>query len=87
MLGVLKEPFVVSGNTVTISASVGVAVSPQDGTELAVLQRRADEAMYRVKRQRPRRRADHVPPREPTPRRARVTSGRSGSRGSWGPAR
>jgi diguanylate cyclase (GGDEF)-like protein len=35
---------------VTISASVGVAVSPQDGTELAVLQRRADEAMYRVKR-------------------------------------
>lgn len=50
LLGVLTEPFVVSGNTVTISASVGVAVSPQDGTELAVLQRRADEAMYRVKR-------------------------------------
>ncbi|PTA69085.1 diguanylate cyclase domain-containing protein [Deinococcus arcticus] len=50
LLRLITKPFTVQGETVQISASVGVAVTPQDGQAFATLQRRADEAMYRVKR-------------------------------------
>ena len=45
----LQQVFVVDGHTVRVSASVGVAVYPEDGSDELTLTRCADTAMYRVK--------------------------------------
>ncbi|MBL8915175.1 MAG: diguanylate cyclase [Archangium sp.] len=44
-----KEPVIVGGTTLQVSASIGYALSPRDGTEPGTLMRAADEAMYEVK--------------------------------------
>ncbi|EYB67541.1 diguanylate cyclase/phosphodiesterase [Deinococcus phoenicis] len=49
LLEELARPFEVRGQPVTVTASIGVAVAPQDGTDVATLQRHADQAMYRAK--------------------------------------
>lgn len=43
------SPFEVSGQLLTITISVGVAVSPSDGEDFSVLFRNADTAMYAAK--------------------------------------
>jgi diguanylate cyclase (GGDEF)-like protein len=43
---ILAEPVTVEGNDFTCGASVGVALSPDDGVDSPALLRRADEAMY-----------------------------------------
>lgn len=48
----LGEPLVVRGAILTIEASIGSAVSPQDGQDAEGLLQRADVAMYRAKGQR-----------------------------------
>lgn len=45
----LQQVFVVDGHAVRVSASVGVAVYPEDGSDELTLTRCADTAMYRVK--------------------------------------
>ena len=45
----LEDPFHLDVLPITISASIGIAVAPLDGTELAELIRCADAAMYRAK--------------------------------------
>lgn len=45
-------PMEVAGRTVTLTASVGMAVFPDDGESTDVLLAKADEAMYAAKRQR-----------------------------------
>ena len=49
----LKEPFMVDGpesvHAVTIGASVGIVLIPQDGTDASTLLRNADTAMYSAK--------------------------------------
>jgi diguanylate cyclase (GGDEF)-like protein/PAS domain S-box-containing protein len=51
----LREPFVLSdGGTASVDASVGFAISPQDGRTSGELFRRADAVMYAAKRTRPR---------------------------------
>lgn len=45
----LSEAFVVDGQTSFLSASVGVAVYPQDGNSAETLIKNADTAMYRAK--------------------------------------
>ena len=45
-----KTPFVLDGIETQISASIGVAVYPDDGKTAEDLLRRSDSAMYRVKR-------------------------------------
>jgi diguanylate cyclase (GGDEF)-like protein len=50
MLGDLAEPMPVAGNTVTISASVGVALYPGHGEQPEPLLLSADHAMYVAKR-------------------------------------
>lgn len=45
----LKKPFAVAGHDLLITASVGVAVYPDDAVNEAVLRRLADERMYRQK--------------------------------------
>jgi diguanylate cyclase (GGDEF)-like protein len=46
----LGEPFVVAGKSIRLSASVGVAVYPQDGEDAETLLRKADSRMYRHKK-------------------------------------
>jgi diguanylate cyclase (GGDEF)-like protein len=45
----LSAPFVIEGVSVSVTASVGVALAPDDGTTIDVLVRHADQAMYREK--------------------------------------
>lgn len=50
ILGNLAAPFSLDGNAVTISASIGVALCPDEaGNDLDALLRRADQAMYVAK--------------------------------------
>lgn len=41
----------IDGNDVSVSASIGVAIAPLDGSDIDALLERADAAMYRAKRQ------------------------------------
>lgn len=49
LCGALALPFEVEGTSVSMTASIGIASAPRDGTELSALLRRADIAMYRAK--------------------------------------
>ena len=49
VLGRLAEPFMVEGRELASSASLGVAVYPDDGQDFDTLLRRADTAMYHAK--------------------------------------
>ncbi len=49
ILRALQEPFVSSGETSTLSASIGIAVYPDDGEEVTLLLQHADAAMYVAK--------------------------------------
>lgn len=46
----LSDPFDLDGHPVTVTASIGCAVAPDDGLDAEALQQHADMAMYRVKR-------------------------------------
>jgi len=51
LLARLKEPFVLRTTTVTVGASIGVALHrPDDDPDLGAWLARADHAMYAVKR-------------------------------------
>ena len=45
----LSQPFAIKGHRCTIGASIGIAVSPDDGTTAADLTRNADLALYAAK--------------------------------------
>lgn len=45
----LAAPFIVDGDENIIAASIGIAIYPQDGNNIADLMRNADIAMYRTK--------------------------------------
>ena len=45
----LTAPFEVQGHTVSVSASIGIAVYPEDGRDFETLLRKVDTAMYRAK--------------------------------------
>ena len=47
--GAMAPPFDLDGVTLTATASIGVSVFPLDGQDVAVLERKADSAMYEVK--------------------------------------
>lgn len=49
LLGIFQLPFNVSNREVTITASVGISLYPNDGVTPDVLLRNADAAMYRAK--------------------------------------
>ncbi|HET7346350.1 MAG TPA: EAL domain-containing protein [Acidobacteriaceae bacterium] len=50
LLQALASPFAVAGHSINIGASIGVAVSPDHGTESDQLLQQADVAMYAAKR-------------------------------------
>jgi diguanylate cyclase (GGDEF)-like protein/PAS domain S-box-containing protein len=45
----LSEPFVLGENTVSIGASIGIAIAPSDGSDAEQLMMNADMALYRTK--------------------------------------
>ncbi len=47
----LKQPFIVDGHELYVSASIGIALYPQDGNNIENLIKHADVAMYHVKGQ------------------------------------
>ena len=49
ILGSLAEPFVLQGREFFVTASIGIALAPQDGDELSQLMKNADTAMYHAK--------------------------------------
>jgi diguanylate cyclase (GGDEF)-like protein/PAS domain S-box-containing protein len=49
VLQALEPPFGIEGETVYVTASIGMALYPEDGEESDVLVRNADTAMYRAK--------------------------------------
>lgn len=49
ILASLDEPFIIAGERVQISVSLGVAVAPGDADDFATLLRNAEMAMYRAK--------------------------------------
>ena len=49
IIAMLDEPFVVQGHQIVIGASIGIALSPQDGTDPDQLTKSADLALYRAK--------------------------------------
>jgi diguanylate cyclase (GGDEF)-like protein len=53
----VRAPFAFEGHDVDLSVSVGVAVFPEDGTEMTALLEHADQAMYDDKRARKRERS------------------------------
>lgn len=49
ILASLVRPFVLEGREFFVTASIGIALSPQDGNELSQLMKNADTAMYHAK--------------------------------------
>ncbi|HEX5783863.1 MAG TPA: EAL domain-containing protein [Burkholderiaceae bacterium] len=49
LLDALKQPFHIDGHELVISASIGIAVYPDDGHDFGTLLRKADTAMYKSK--------------------------------------
>jgi diguanylate cyclase (GGDEF)-like protein len=49
VLAALRVPFVIEEHELSVSASCGIAISPADGTQAAVLLQRADTALYQCK--------------------------------------
>jgi diguanylate cyclase (GGDEF)-like protein len=49
ILSLLHEPYVVDGHGLTVSASIGISLFPEDGSTATDLIRAADMAMYRAK--------------------------------------
>lgn len=46
---VMRQPFTIAGNSLTISLSIGISMYPWDGQDFADLLRNADIAMYQAK--------------------------------------
>jgi diguanylate cyclase (GGDEF)-like protein/PAS domain S-box-containing protein len=49
LLGILGRPFTIEGRSLTVGASIGIALYPRDGRDFAELLKHADAAMYHAK--------------------------------------
>ena len=49
LLEVLAQPMQVAGQEILVTASIGIAIAPNDGEQLETLLKNAETAMYRVK--------------------------------------
>ena len=48
-MAAFRAPFIVAGQELYVTASLGIAIAPEDGTRPSVLLKNADTAMYRAK--------------------------------------
>ena len=53
LIAAIAEPCRVDGHVLQLSASIGISVYPDDGEDIDLLIRKADDAMYRAKRHGP----------------------------------
>lgn len=51
LIGLLSQEIVISGTVLKVTPSIGIALYPDNGTDMDALIRSADSAMYRVKQQ------------------------------------
>ncbi|MGB5815035.1 MAG: GGDEF domain-containing protein [Thermoanaerobaculia bacterium] len=51
VLDALSAPFALDGHEISVGASIGISLYPQDGEDLETLTKNADAAMYRAKSQ------------------------------------
>src|SRR6185503_21358055 len=51
LLETASRPYILSGQTVRVTASIGISLYPDDGTDQQTLLKNADIAMYRAKEQ------------------------------------
>jgi diguanylate cyclase (GGDEF)-like protein/PAS domain S-box-containing protein len=49
ILTALSQPYTLDGHTVNVTASLGIAMYPDDGTDMEMLMSKADAAMYKAK--------------------------------------
>lgn len=49
LLALFRQPFTVSDNELFLSASIGICIAPDDGSDVDILVRNADAAMYQAK--------------------------------------
>ena len=49
IISILSEPFIIDGQPSSFSASIGVALFPQDAEEAHEVLQKADQAMYAAK--------------------------------------
>jgi diguanylate cyclase (GGDEF)-like protein/PAS domain S-box-containing protein len=49
VIAVIAEPLVIDGHRLTVGASIGISVYPDDGDDVVTLVQRADTAMYQIK--------------------------------------
>jgi len=49
ILSALSEPFHLENETASVTASIGITICPQDGTDISTLLKNADRAMYLAK--------------------------------------
>jgi diguanylate cyclase (GGDEF)-like protein/PAS domain S-box-containing protein len=49
ILDALSQPFLIEGNKIQISASLGITIYPKDNSDIDTLLRHADQAMYQAK--------------------------------------
>ncbi len=45
-----REPIQIDGHSLKVTGSIGISIYPDDGTNIATLIKKADNAMYRIKR-------------------------------------
>jgi len=49
ILAALRQPFLLDGHTINISGSLGIAIYPDDGSDMETILSNADAAMYKAK--------------------------------------
>jgi diguanylate cyclase (GGDEF)-like protein/PAS domain S-box-containing protein len=51
LLDSISQPFLLEGHELSVSASIGIALYPADGSDIEILSKNADAAMYRAKQE------------------------------------